>query len=126
MGFRAATLTNPDKPAIVMLESGETVSYGELSDRADQYANFFRLLGFEAGDCIAFTLENCPSFSQYALAPCVPDLAAELIAYCQEHLSPIKCPKSIDFMEALPRHATGKLYKRLLKDQYWGADANPP
>jgi len=35
MGFRAAALTNPHKPAIVMLESGETVSYGELSDRAD-------------------------------------------------------------------------------------------
>ncbi len=36
------------------------------------------------------------------------------------------CPKSIDFIEALPRHATGKLYKRLLKDQYWGSDANSP
>ena len=55
-----------------------------------------------------------------------PDLAAELIAYCREHLSPIKCPKSIDFIEVLPRHATGKLYKRLLKDQYWGTNANPP
>jgi len=54
-----------------------------------------------------------------------PDLAAELIAYCRGHLSPIKCPKSIDFIEALPRHDTGKLYKRLLKDHYWGADANP-
>ncbi len=47
-----------------------------------------------------------------------PDMAAELIAYCRDHLSSIKCPKSIDFIEALPRHATGKLYKRLLKDQY--------
>ena len=47
-----------------------------------------------------------------------PDMAAELIAYCSDHLSSIKCPKSIDFIEALPRHATGKLYKRLLKDQY--------
>ena len=53
-----------------------------------------------------------------------PDLAAELIGYCREHLSAIKCPKSIDFIEALPRHATGKLYKRLLKDRYWPANAN--
>ena len=37
MGFRAAALQSPDKPAIVMVESGETVSYGALSDRADQY-----------------------------------------------------------------------------------------
>ncbi|WP_332642200.1 AMP-binding protein [Aeromicrobium sp.] len=48
------------------------------------------------------------------------DLAAELIAYCREHLAPIKCPRSVDFREELPRHATGKLYKRLLKDEYWG------
>ncbi len=54
-----------------------------------------------------------------------PDMAAELIAYCRERLSPIKCPKSVDFIDELPRHATGKLYKRLLKDQYWGEDANP-
>ena len=33
---------------------------------------------------------------------------------------------TIDFVEALPRHATGKLYKQLLKDQYWSADANSP
>ena len=74
MGFRAAALQSPDKPAIVMVESGETVSYGELSDRADQYANYFRLLGFEAGDSIAFTLDNCPEF----FAVCIGALRAGL------------------------------------------------
>ena len=48
-----------------------------------------------------------------------PDLEAELIDFCREHISHIKCPKSIDFLEELPRHPTGKLYKRLLKDKYW-------
>jgi acyl-CoA synthetase (AMP-forming)/AMP-acid ligase II len=62
MGFRAQARKHPDKPAIVIVESGETVSYGELSDRADQYANLFRLFGFESGDSIAFTLDNCPEF----------------------------------------------------------------
>ena len=99
MGFREAALTNPEKTAIVMVESGERRTFRELSERADQYANFFRQNG-----CVA----------------------AELIAYCREQLSPIKCPKTIDFIEALPRHATGKLYKRLLKDQYRDADANSP
>lgn len=47
-------------------------------------------------------------------------LAAELMAHCRRHLSPIKCPKSIDFEAELPRSATGKLYKRLLRDRYWG------
>ena len=43
----------------------------------------------------------------------------ELIDYCRENLSAIKCPRSIDFRDELPRHPTGKLYKRLLKDEYW-------
>jgi acyl-CoA synthetase (AMP-forming)/AMP-acid ligase II len=48
-----------------------------------------------------------------------PDLERELIAYCKEHLADVKCPRSIDFRGELPRHPTGKLYKRLLKDEYW-------
>ena len=48
-----------------------------------------------------------------------PELERELIAYCREHLADVKCPRSIDFRSELPRHPTGKLYKRLLKDEYW-------
>jgi len=46
-------------------------------------------------------------------------LEQELIAYCREHLADVKCPRSVDFREELPRHPTGKLYKRLLRDEYW-------
>jgi acyl-CoA synthetase (AMP-forming)/AMP-acid ligase II len=45
-------------------------------------------------------------------------LSADLIAYCREHLADVKCPRSVDFRTELPRHPTGKLYKRLLKDKY--------
>ena len=47
------------------------------------------------------------------------ELAAELTAYCRDRLSHYKCPRSVDFRNELPRHPTGKLYKRLLKDEYW-------
>ena len=47
-------------------------------------------------------------------------LEAELIAYCQTHLAKLKCPKTIDFDAALPRLPTGKLYKKPLRDRYWG------
>jgi long-chain acyl-CoA synthetase len=50
-----------------------------------------------------------------------PELERELIAYCKEHLADVKCPRSVDFRTELPRHPTGKLYKRLLKDEYWAA-----
>src|ERR1700744_2805816 len=46
-------------------------------------------------------------------------LEAELILFCRKHLSPIKCPKSIDFEAELPRTPTGKLVKRHLRDRYW-------
>jgi long-chain acyl-CoA synthetase len=48
-----------------------------------------------------------------------PEMERALIAHCKEHLSDIKCPRSVDFRDELPRHPTGKLYKRLLKDEYW-------
>jgi acyl-CoA synthetase (AMP-forming)/AMP-acid ligase II len=54
------------------------------------------------------------------MAEAGPELAQELIDWCKERISHMKCPRSVDFMEELPRHPTGKLYKRLLKDRYWG------
>jgi fatty-acyl-CoA synthase len=44
----------------------------------------------------------------------------KLIAFAREQLAHYKCPRSIDFEAELPRLPTGKLYKRLLKDRYWG------
>ncbi len=87
------------------------------------------------------------------MADAGPALAEELIAWCRQNLSAIKCPRSVtsrpscraippasstsascaiatgrdgragsssvDFEAELPRHPTGKLYKRLLSDRYW-------
>ena len=55
-----------------------------------------------------------------AMADAGDALADDLIALARANLSAIKVPRSIDFMKALPRQPTGKLYKRLLKDRYWG------
>jgi acyl-CoA synthetase (AMP-forming)/AMP-acid ligase II len=52
-----------------------------------------------------------------------PELEQELIAYCRVHLARYKCPRTIDFMDELPRLDTGKLYKRLLRDRYWATSA---
>jgi acyl-CoA synthetase (AMP-forming)/AMP-acid ligase II len=48
-----------------------------------------------------------------------PEVAAELIAFCEQHLSKLKCPRSVDFAAKLPRAENGKLYKRRLRDRYW-------
>ena len=49
-----------------------------------------------------------------------PELEQELLAFCRAHLAHFKCPRSVDFEDELPRLPTGKLYKRLLRDRYWG------
>jgi long-chain acyl-CoA synthetase len=51
------------------------------------------------------------------------ELESELLAHCHERLAKYKCPRSIDFADELPRQATGKLYKRLLRDRYVTAAA---
>jgi long-chain acyl-CoA synthetase len=47
-----------------------------------------------------------------------PELAAELIEYCRARLAHYKCPRSVDFVEALPRYDNGKLYKEKLRERY--------
>jgi long-chain acyl-CoA synthetase len=47
------------------------------------------------------------------------DLRKELMAFCRANLSGVKAPRQIDFSPELPRHPTGKLYKRLIRDAYW-------
>jgi acyl-CoA synthetase (AMP-forming)/AMP-acid ligase II len=45
--------------------------------------------------------------------------AAELIAFCKDKLGSVKAPKSIDFVQTLPRSAAGKVLKRDLREPYW-------
>ncbi len=53
-----------------------------------------------------------------------PRVEAELIAYARERLAHYKCPKSIDFVDELPRLPTGKLYKSRLRERYWPNDGD--
>jgi acyl-CoA synthetase (AMP-forming)/AMP-acid ligase II len=55
------------------------------------------------------------------MADAGPELAAELIAYCRGQLAHYKCPRSVDFRTELPRLPTGKLLKRVLRDEYAAA-----
>jgi long-chain acyl-CoA synthetase len=48
-----------------------------------------------------------------------PELEADLLRYARERLAGFKVPRSVDFEDELPRHPTGKLYTRLLRDRYW-------
>ena len=88
----------PDKAAVINSLTRERRTYGELNDRSNRLAQLTFDRGLRRGDHIRIFAEN--------------------------HLAcrPLQAPKSIDFTDQLPRLPAGKLYKRLLKDEYWGQD----
>jgi long-chain acyl-CoA synthetase len=45
--------------------------------------------------------------------------AEELIVFCKKNLASYKAPKSVDFVDALPKNSTGKILKRELREKYW-------
>ncbi|HEY3800437.1 MAG TPA: acyl-CoA synthetase [Caulobacteraceae bacterium] len=67
----------------------------------------------EMGEAVKAVIEPAPG-----IAP-TPELSAELMAFARGKLAHYMAPRSVDFIEEMPRLPTGKLYKRLLKDQYW-------
>jgi long-chain acyl-CoA synthetase len=65
-----------------------------------------------------------PRWGETVKAVVVPHASAtvsadELVAHCRAHLGGFEVPRSIDFVEALPRNASGKILKRLLREPYW-------
>lgn len=54
------------------------------------------------------------------------NIADELLAFCRERLSNVKCPRSIDFVEQLPRLDNGKLYKTALRQRYLDVATTTP
>jgi len=54
------------------------------------------------------------------------EMEAGLIAYCRESLATHKCPRSVDFLDELPRDENGKLYKLELRRRYWSDNGELP
>jgi long-chain acyl-CoA synthetase len=67
----------------------------------------------EWGEQVKAAVELAPGYEAS------PELAQELILFARQRLAGFKVPRSVDFEEELPRHPTGKLYTRLLRDKYW-------
>jgi long-chain acyl-CoA synthetase len=71
----------------------------------------------EMGEQVKAVIEPAPG-----VAP-TSELAAELMAFARGKLAHYMAPRSVDFIEEMPRLPTGKLYKRVLKDRYWSGRA---
>ncbi len=64
--FSSYATETPDRPAYILANSGETVTYAELDRRSNQIAQLLRNSGIERGDHIAMMMKNCAEFLQVA------------------------------------------------------------
>jgi fatty-acyl-CoA synthase len=56
------------------------------------------------------------------LKPGVSATDAEIIEHCRGRLAAFKCPRSVDFFDALPKGGTGKILKKVLREKYWSGE----
>lgn len=109
-----------DRKAFMIISGGVNIYPQEIEDCL--------LIHEKVADVAVFGLPE-PEMGEFVQAVVQPangiepseDLAAELTAYMREAIAHYKVPKVIDFREELPRLPTGKLYKRILKDEYLAA-----
>ena len=108
-----------DRATFMIISGGVNIYPQEIEDALVLHPNIadVAVVGVpdpEMGEAVKAVVQLLPG------VPPGPALEAELIAYAREHIAHYKCPRSVDFIDELPRLPTGKLYKRLLKDRYWG------
>jgi len=53
------------------------------------------------------------------LKPGVDVTEDEIIGVCKKHIAAYKCPKSVDFIDSIPKSGAGKILKRELREKYW-------
>jgi long-chain acyl-CoA synthetase len=57
------------------------------------------------------------------LKPGMTATEPEMMEFCKQHIAAYKCPKSVDFIEAIPKSGAGKMLKRELREKYWQGQA---
>ncbi len=108
-----------DRKAFMIISGGINIYPQEIEDALvlhDKVADVavFGVPNEEMGEEVKAVVQLAPGIQPS------DELAAELIAYARDHIAHYKAPRSVDFIDELPRLPTGKLYKRILRDKYWG------
>ena len=107
-----------DRASFMIISGGVNIYPQEVENvlvthPAVQDAAVFGIPDADFGEQVKAAIELVPGVAASA------ELADALIAFCRARLAHLKCPRSIDFHPRLPRHDTGKLYKKALRDAYW-------
>ncbi|GAA4532304.1 AMP-binding protein [Amycolatopsis samaneae] len=112
--FTDGYLTIADRKKDVIISGGENVSSIEVEDALNSHPAIREVAVIGIPD---------QKWGELVTALVVTDgsdvTAEELITHCREHLAGYKCPKRVEFLDALPRTATGKIQKFKLREPFW-------
>jgi long-chain acyl-CoA synthetase len=111
-----------DRKAFMIISGGVNVYPQAVEDALIMHpmvadVAVFGVPDLEMGEAVKAVVE-----ARAGIAPSA-ELAAELMTFARERVAHYMVPRSIDFIDKMPRLPTGKLYKRLLRDRYWPAPA---
>ena len=101
----------------MIISGGVNIYPAEIEDRLSQHPDIadvavFGVPNLEYGEEVKAVVELKDS------SRASPELAADILKFCRAGLSPVKCPRSVDFDSELPRLENGKLLKHVLKQRY--------
>jgi fatty-acyl-CoA synthase len=113
-----------DRKAFMIISGGVNIFPREVEDtlvahEAVRDVAVFGLPDADMGEQVKAVVELMDGFDPS------DSLAAELIGFARQRLAHFKAPKSLDFIDALPRLPTGKLYKHALRAAYLARMTNP-
>ena len=107
-------LTISDRKKDVIISGGENVSSIEVEDALMSHPSVREVAVIGVPD------DRWGEAVTALVVLADPDTTAEeLVAHCRERLAGYKCPKRIEFVDGLPRTATGKLQKFRLREPFW-------
>jgi acyl-CoA synthetase (AMP-forming)/AMP-acid ligase II len=104
-----------DRKKDMIISGGMNIYPAEIEDTLEHHpdildAAVFGIPNEEWGESVHAVL---------VLRPGASVSEADVEAFCREHLASYKLPRSIDFMEDIPRTGSGKILKRVLREPYW-------
>lgn len=107
-----------DRKAFMIISGGVNIYPQETEDRllSHPFVLDAAVIGIphaDFGEAVHAVVQLLPEHEN------TPEIHDMLMDYCRSKLSALKCPRSIELRQSLPRSEAGKMHKRALRDEYW-------
>jgi fatty-acyl-CoA synthase len=105
-----------DRKKDIIVSGGENISSLEVEKALSAHPDVYEVAVIPVPDA---KWGETPK-AVVVLKPGATATAQQLLDFCASRIAHYKCPKSVEFLPALPKTGTGKILKRELREKYWG------